>query len=273
MTYATLMVNLEMGRANDGILGIAAVLAERFNARVVGISSAEPIMAVYDGGYMSGDLIEEDIGRIRIGMAVLEEGFRSALHGRNGDIEWRSRIMYGSHSEYVAREARCADLVITSATGTGITGGLVDAGELAVQAGRPVLVVPPGTTSLGFGQAVVCWKDTREARRAVRDALPFLRHVAKVDVVEVAPAADLHTSLSRLDDVVAWLKLHGVPAVRFAYPAAGDDAALLEEICMKRDADLVVAGAYGHSRIREWAFGGVSRSLIADAHGVSLLSH
>ena len=274
MTYATLMVNLELGRPNAGILEIAGDLAERFQSRVVGIAAAQPIMSVYGEGYVSGDLIEDDLKRLDQDIQAAEAEFRTALHGRNSGIEWRSRTTFGPIADYVSHQARCADVILTG-VGTGTTNGgrRVDAGDLVMQAGRPVLAVPTTSTVLALEQVVVCWQDTREARRAISDALPLLSQAAHVDVVEVADQEDLAAARLRLADVVAWLKLHGVPAVCFAIAADGEEKTRLDTFIADRDADLVVAGAYGHTRFHEWVLGGVSRDLLVHGDRCSLLAH
>ena len=275
MTYATLMVNLELGQSNSGILQIAGDLADRFHARVVGIATGQPAVQVYDAGYVSGDLVEEDLKRLDRDIQAAETEFHSKLHGRNGGIEWRSRTTFGPLADYIARQARCADVILTGVGSACATDGSrrVGAGDLVMQAGRPVLAVPLGLGSLNLEQIVVCWKDAREARRAVWDALPLLRQAAHVDVVEVVDQDDLEASGARLSDVVAWLKLHGVPAVCFAIRSDGDEKARLDAFITDRDADLVVAGAYGHTRFHEWVMGGVSRDLLVHGNRCSFLTH
>jgi nucleotide-binding universal stress UspA family protein len=275
MTYATLMVNLELGRSNSGILQIAGDLAERFHARVVGIATGQPAVQVYDAGYVSGDLVEEDLKRVDRDIQAAQTEFHATLHGRNSGIEWRSRTTFSPLADYVSRQARCADVILTGVGSGGTNDGSrrMDAGDLVMQAGRPVLAVPKGAGSLNLEQIVVCWKDTREARRAVSDALPLLRQAAHVDVVEVVDEDDMEASRARLSDVVAWLTLHGVPAVCFSVRADGDEKARLDTFITDRDADLVVAGAYGHTRLHEWVMGGVSRDLLVHSDRCSFLAH
>ncbi len=275
MTYATLMVHLELGQSNKAILQIAEDVAERFHARVVGIAAAQVLQPVYNEGYMSGALLAEQIARLDVDLEVVENEFRSALAARNHAIEWRSRSMFGPLSDYIAGEARCADLILTGMGLGDMQGGRrrVNVGELVVQAGRPVIVIPPSAGTLHASRVLVCWKDTREARRAVRDALPLLKQAERVDVVEVATEADLGASRDRVADVTAWLKLHGVAAASLEVPASDDERAGLDAIFADRDPDLVVAGAYGHSRLREWVMGGVSRDLLTRVDRCTLLSH
>ena len=275
MTYATLMVHLELGQTNAGILQVAGDVADRFQSRIVGITAAQVVQDVYCEGYMSGDVIEADIKRLEKDTATIEAEFRSAFHGRNRAIEWRSRSMFGPLADYITAESRCADLILTGVGSGDLQGGRrrTDIGELVLQAGRPILVVPAAAGTLHLQQVVVCWKDTREARRAVSDALPLLKLAEHVDVIEIAPEADLEASRHRVEDVVAWLKSHGVIAALLQAPAGDDERTSLEAVFEDRKADLVVAGAYGHSRLREWVLGGISRDLLVHAERCSLLAH
>jgi nucleotide-binding universal stress UspA family protein len=136
-----------------------------------------------------------------------------------------------------------------------------------------VLIVPATADKPRLEAVLVAWKDTREARRAVADALPLLKRAAHVCVVEIADDADLRAAHVRLDDVVAWLARHGVVAQPLAANTNPADADQLGTIAKEQGVDLIVAGGYGHSRLREWVMGGVTRSLLQGAQRCSLLSH
>jgi nucleotide-binding universal stress UspA family protein len=122
-------------------------------------------------------------------------------------------------------------------------------------------------------RTLVYWKDSREARRAVADALPFLKASQAVDVVELASEREIEPAQARLADVGDWLHRHGVEANCFATPLTGAESAHLAAIAQDLDADLVVAGAFGHSRLREWAFGGVTQDLLTRSERCTLVSH
>ena len=106
----------------------------------------------------------------------------------------------------------------------------------------------------------------------MRDALPLLKMASRVTIVEIADVDDVVTAQARADDVAAWLGGHGIKSAGHGAPSASDDPATLEAIVRKERADLIVAGAYGHSRMREWAFGGVTHSILQGEH-CALLSH
>lgn len=270
MTYPTLMVHLELGRSNDGLLRITGDLAERFHSRVVGIATGQPIVYAAGDGYVVGDMIEQDIADVREKIRSVEAEFHHAFRGRNTALEWRSHLGYGPLVDYLALEARCADLILTCVPGQG---GSVDPGALVLQAGRPVMAVPLSKKALKLDKAVICWRDTREARRAVVDAMELLKLAGAVDVVEVTVDDDMPACRARLQDVVAWLAAHGISAMPVATTADANDSAILASILNEREASFVVAGAYGHTRLHEWVLGGVTRDLWMHSEHCSLLSH
>jgi nucleotide-binding universal stress UspA family protein len=142
-----------------------------------------------------------------------------------------------------------------------------------MRAGRPVLIVPAGAKTIDLEDVVVGWRDRRETRCAVADALPLLRLAERVTVVEIEADAELTEARARLDDVVAWLGRHGVAAKALAAPASGVDVVMLEATAREQHAGLLVAGAYGHSRLLEWVFGGVTCDLLLHPGLCTLLSH
>jgi nucleotide-binding universal stress UspA family protein len=116
----------------------------------------------------------------------------------------------------------------------------------------------------------VGWKDTREARRAVWDALPFLKRASQVVVISV----DDGDGAADPQDIVGLLQVHDVYATSVRKDACGSAASeALVDAASEQAADLLVAGAYGHGRLREWAFGGVTRDLLAYAPICCLMSH
>ncbi len=273
MTYATLLVNLEAGRSNGHLLQAAAEVAERFGAGVIGVAACQPMQMVYGDGYAFADMLEEDRQEIAREIEATEAEFHAALQSRVRVLEWRSAMSVRSLSEHVAAEARRADLILTgavSAKGFNAT-RQTHTGDLVMQAGRPVLVVTPAP--LRLDRVLLAWKDTRETRRAAADALPLLQKASHVCVAEMADEADLGDARRRLADVAGWLGKHGVAAECLGTASTGDDPRRLQAIADEQEADLVVAGAYGHSRLREWALGGVTRTLLGEASRAAFVSH
>jgi nucleotide-binding universal stress UspA family protein len=140
--------------------------------------------------------------------------------------------------------------------------------------GRPMMVVPPEVDRLKLASVVVGWKDTREARRAVVDALPLLQRAKEVTVVEIIEDDGDRTAAGRrVADVATWLGRHQVDACHMVPNHRGDAVEQLIRHASDIEADILVAGAYGHTRMREWIFGGVTRDLITKTDRCSVLSH
>ena len=273
MSYATLMVNLDLEHSNDARLRIGADLAEKFGSHVIGIAASYPSPQYYAGGAFASGLIAQERSNARERMVEAEERFRASMEKRAKSVEWRCEM--SRPTDYVAREARAADLVITGSDREGMLLNplwRVDPSDLVMQAGRPILIVPPKVDRLDLGHVLVAWKDTREARRAVTDALPLLHHATEVNVMEVVEDGSEGVSARRrVDDVTAWLRRRGVSAFSRVVNARKD----AEEIqaIWENGADVVVAGAYGHTRLRELVLGGVTRSLLTQSRHCSFLSH
>lgn len=275
MAYKSLMVQLEPGHANTAVLQATGDLAERFHAHVVGIAVCRPMQIVYGEAYVSGELIEEEKKQMYAEVDAAEIAFRNALKSCAAGLEWRSMVMFAPLTDFVVHEARSVDLVITA---SGTKDSLdrsrgVPVGELIMQLGRPIFVVPPVLQDTALDRVVVGWTDSREARRAVVDALPLLQKASLVVVAEMVVNADFSHAHKRLSDVVAWLQRHGVVAQPRVVLTTGDDAKGLDAIAEEQGAGVIVAGAYGHSRLREWALGGVTRKLLQHADRYLLVSH
>jgi nucleotide-binding universal stress UspA family protein len=270
------MVHLDVGSINAARLQMACELADRFHASVVGIAAAQPVQIVYADGYTSGAMIEEDVTTKEQEIVRAEAEFRGAFHKRTNALEWRSTITLDPLSDFISCEASSADFVITGADRNKSmfdASRHVELGDLVMRIGRPVLVVPEGATKPGVDRILVAWKDTRETRRAVADALPLLKKATFVTVVEIALENEMVQSRRRLDQVVEWLKRHGVMAESIVAASTGDDSRRLGGIRSDQNIDLMVAGAYGHSRLRELMLGGVTRDLLKRPEGCSFVSH
>ena len=273
MSYSTLMVHLDIDRSNDARLQIAGELAERFDARIIGIAAADTQPLYYMEGAVAQDVLEQDRARLKSQIADCEAQFRRVLKARADKLEWRSALDWPN--DFVARNARAADLIITGGgTGSADTSRQINSGDLVLRAGRPVLVVPPQADWLKLKSVVVAWKDTREARRAVNDALPLLHKAQQVIVVELLETgADQAAAKARVDDVAHWLVRRGISASAIATKALIGVTGRLDILAQDEGAGIIVAGAYGHSRFQEWVFGGGTRDLLTQQKCCALLSH
>jgi nucleotide-binding universal stress UspA family protein len=273
MTFSTLMVHLDLEQPNDARLRVAGDLAEKFNARLIGITAANPQPPYYAGGSVARGFVEHERAELKKRIEEAEARFRAAVGGRARQVEWRSA--FERPNDFVAHEARATDLIIVGSNREGVLVDRLrqlDPSDLVMVAGRPLFLVPPEVEYLKLDNVLVAWKDTREARRAVVDALPLLHKAKDISVLEIVDGeANRDAAQARVNDVAAWLKRHDVLAFPKVLHATGE-AEQIDRI-WKTEADLVVAGAYGHARLREWVFGGVTRNLITRSQRCSFLAH
>ncbi|HET9903130.1 MAG TPA: universal stress protein [Xanthobacteraceae bacterium] len=273
MNYASLLVHVELEPSNDAVLRVAGGLAAFLGSRVIGAAANDPEPPAYAEGIVAAGLVAQDRRAMAGKMNAAEQRFRAAMAACSVPCEWRQG--FERPAEFVARHGRAADLLIA---GLGCYGVLddpryvLDPTELVLKAGRPLLVVPPEVQALSAQRIVVGWKNTREARRAIWDALPLLRTAAQVVVAHVSEA-DEGDNEAALDDVVAWLALHQVSASKRVARSFNGTGETLTEIVEDERADLLVVGAYGHSRVGEWIWGGVSQKLLTSSEICCLFSH
>jgi nucleotide-binding universal stress UspA family protein len=178
--------------------------------------------------------------------------------------------------------ARAADLVVVAGGGADTTEARITHAyfaSLLLESGRPVLVVPPSCdVALPPRHVVVGWRPSREAARALHDSLPLLMSADTVDVVIVETAGadpDEEDDLPGTD-VVEHLARHGIAAELIVREREARDqsvGSVLLEHAQQSQAQLIVVGGYGHSRLREWAVGGVTRELLSNATLPVLYSH
>jgi len=275
MNYKSLMVHLHLGHSNIAVLNVARSIAEQYKAEVIGIMVGQQTQMIYGKGYAALDFFDREDEQLENRISEAEGLFRDAFEGFSRKVEWRSTITREPMANYIATQARCADLIFTGVSPSDFYEGPagVTAGEILMQAGRPVLAVPVHAEKLILDNILVGWKDTREARRAIADALPLLKLARKVSVVEMVEEAEVLKAEKRLHDVTNWLRCHDIAADYSVSPSVKDDATQFISLAKQHNANLVIAGAYGHSRFREWALGGVTNELLQHAQFCCLLSH
>lgn len=179
----------------------------------------------------------------------------------------------------MAREARYADLTIVTAPKRGDDDGAIARAyftSLLFESGRPVLVVPAHhPAELPLRHVVVAWKPSRESTRALHDALPLLASAASIDVVTVDPVVgDADHGEEPGADIATHLARHGLRVNVLNLTRSGQTVATaLLRHAAASGAQLLIAGGYGHSRLREWVLGGTTRELLLALHLPILFSH
>lgn len=171
----------------------------------------------------------------------------------------------------VAEHARLFDLALLPIHGHPEANLIAE--TLIFSSGRPVMLLPPVDDLAEISKVVIGWDGSRPAARATGDSIPFLKRAERVEVVTITGEKPLSDGLT-LDAVRRHLERHEIEATSLEVPADGADAgtALLRH-CEQGGAKLLVMGAYGQSRIREFVLGGATRTIFADARLPVLLSH
>ena len=275
MTYATILVHVHSGPAGAGALRCAASLAGRMDATLVGIGvqAVPPPPFTDPTGALAGDWVVAMRETVEGNVKDAHRLFRDAAARLSKPAIWETGLQMPGPA--VARASRCADLIVVGlpAAGHDDIYSTARPGDLAIEAGRPVLIVPDGAAPLEGRRIVLAWKDSREARRAMSDGIPLFKRADEVLVLEVCDPDDAEGAKTRTDDVAAALGRHGVKAqAKVVAHEPADGHQILRQASLI-GADLIVAGAYGHTRLGEWIFGGVTRDLLAHTDRYLLFSH
>lgn len=272
MAIKSILVHVDGGPSGRRRAELAFQLADMFGAAVNGLG-AETLGPMFGSGFAGVDnaMVAASQRRVDEALRQAESQFRAIAEGR-APSEWSARESYPEKA--LALHARGADLIVAGRPQRG-QGASVAAtpAELIMEAGAPILIAPESDTGFSGARVLIGWKDTREARRALSDALPFLERAdaVRLATVESHPGPGEGQALA---DVIARLGRHGVRAEAFAVKKGRASVAeALESEAERMGADLIVTGAYGHSRLREWILGGVTEDFLAASTKYVLLSH
>jgi len=285
MSFKDLIVIFTDARGAADRLALAAKLAAPQEAHLIGLHLMPPITLLAGGIPYTGtereiralEAIEADrrAGAQKIGEEIAEH-LRSAAENAGLTHEFRS-VEHGDIEACAALHARHADIAILGQNDPEHPSPAPDLAEtVLLGAGRPVLVIPYAGRFSTVGHSVlVAWNATREAARAVNDAMPIIAKADKVTVLSVnPPSADFGGPAWPGADISLHLARHG--AVAEASSTVSHDIDVGNAILSRAadfGADLIVMGGYGHSRQREFILGGVTRTLLQHMTVPVLLSH
>ena len=257
--YKDLLVYLDPSPDAEVRLKVALALARQHGARLTGMEACAP--AAFEGDWFDRatalpDMFAEAIERSQVqGRYVAID--RWAAAGRHEYAHYVDLIV-ASQPEFEARKL--------------IASGVPE--DVLLSGGVPMLLLPYGWKPRPIGEHVlIAWKSSREATRAVHDAMPFLTRARKVTAFTFAPQPD--GSGEEPAALIDHLQRHGVTVEPSRWPD-GDELTPVDALFASLDAeeaDLVVAGAYGHPRWVEGLFGGVTRDLVRQPSVPVLLSH
>ena len=184
----------------------------------------------------------------------------SAMAGVICDTD-ASQLSYADLKARAIAQARVADVSIVDADASVVTidGGLLRA--VLFDSGRPTIVVPKGHDDFRGERVIIAWDGSAAASRAVASAMPFLKAASEVEIVCYVGEKDLSRSAAGADLAVALVR-HGVNVAAKELPAGRDVAERLCEQASLYHADLIVMGAFVHSPLHEWLFGGVTQAIL-----------
>lgn len=275
MRWTSLMVVLDTGPDSGRRLALAVELARAFDARLIGVAGvvSTPLIMTdpWFGGGLSAEVLETFRNLADEELAGLAVAFAEATAGLSA--EWRGQI--GHPADVVTRESRAADVIVMGRRSPLCDSRAPDPGDVLLAAGRPVLVVPPRPARSPLGApAVLAWSEQAEARRAAALALPLLARAGRVAVTSVVSESEPGPAQWRpVCDVADWLCRHGLTAEADVRSSLQEVADELLDAAAQTGAGLIVAGGYGHARLREQILGGVTRALLAEGDVCVLLAH
>lgn len=265
----TILACLTTKEHADDIFAAVIPLARRHMAHLIGLHTTEALvvypgvyMHVPDTAYSTFDASQKEISE------AIEADFEDRMNSEAFASEWRSvKAQSMTAADHMVEASRTADLVVMAQADTATD--RVDQHHVQEQvirySGRPVLHVPSGYRGEEIGQSVIIgWSSSREAARAVHDALPLMAKGAKVAIVSVS-SGDTSQSADT-SQLASALDRHGLSVeVVERHAAKRDVAEILEREALERGADLIVTGAFGHSRIYDFVVGAVTLALMKSA--------
>lgn len=280
-----ILVQVDASPASQNCIDVASILARRFGARVAGILvTSRPMFLGYpiagfgvglDEGILMDAESEQRAYVTELAIAV-ERRFRQQLEDASLELDWKWIV--GSAAQEISSHARYADLIVIGQPDTDdpLSADQISVvSEILLTSGRPAIVVPHAGCFETIGERVlIAWNGSREAARAVNDALPILVAAKSVTVLSISPDLVTDDETAPSANLVRHLARHGIKAEATA--TTGTDASvgdLLLTRAVDWSADLIVMGAYGHSRFVELLLGGATRSLLRRATVPIFMSH
>lgn len=278
--YKTIVVHIDGSRQQDSRVRAAAKLADSQGAHVIG--SAVTGISWLDYALLAapvgGSMLEADYQAMREAARAHLDAFARET-ARLGVASCETRLIEEDARYALLLQSRYADLLVLSQRSDAEPAPPVRVrglpGQLMLEGVRPVLVVPDDDRDAPLPDtAIVAWDGSMRAVRAINAALPLLQRATAVKLALINPdtLGDLHGDEPGAD-MALYLARQGVSVdVLVERTRAGIGQALLD-LSRDLDAGLIVAGAFGHNRYREWVLGGVTRTLLEEAQVPVLFAH
>ncbi len=279
MGYKTILVHCDASQAVAHRLGLAVGLARRFDAHLVGLyprPQFEPPM-LFDGGFAMGrysTAFEEGAKADQaVALAAFEKRSKALRSRVNGVLSTASPTPRLSRRRITPTSLWWAKQIPGTTRTMSAPSNLAEL--VALSAAGPVMIVPHAGVRSAPGKTVLlCWKDTREAARAVSAALPLLKSADEVIALAVGAQGSTSGHAEPGAELALWLARYGVKvSVRRDAAIGGDVGALILSYAADHGVDLIVMGTYGRSHLHELVLGGVSRTLLSGMLVPLLMAH
>jgi nucleotide-binding universal stress UspA family protein len=270
-----IIVSLAVGRPHDPAMGFAISVAETFDAELAGIAFCyAPVVVAGPMDAIPADLIESQQAENTKAAREAITRFKEAAATVDLPAEMQT-IEAGAEEapSTFGRLARAFDLAIVSQSQPETAGPEERIVEAALfESGRPVIIVPYiQKAGLKLDRVLVCWDGSRTAARALADAMPLLELAKSIEIVTVGNGHE--GDKGQLASVEKHLARHGLTAETKQITADVDVASTILSHAADSSADLIVMGGYGHSRLREFILGGVTRDILNAMTVPVLMSH
>ncbi len=279
MPFKSIAVFVDPTPSGESRISFAARLACAHGAHLIGIFVVPPIFngSPAESFVQGRQAVREVIALLKEREAAATEAaqqmFSCVCSREEVSFEFRS-IHSGDFDDTVALNSLHTDLVIA---GSPKGGGLPSdwpAEAILLATGVPFLLLPESWKGTAVEHVVVAWNASREARRAVSDALPFLIGARSVTVLLVDPQRNPRHGEEPGADIARYLSRHGARIAVEQVASHGEPIAkVMLDYAKNHDSDLIVVGAYSHGRAAQLVFGGVTRSLLRDAALPLLIAH
>ena len=272
-----IIVNLSVGEGANAAAEYAVSLAAAFDAHLAGIAFLyDPIVPVSGAGYIPADVIEaQERDNAAAAKAAID---RFVAAGKRAGVAAEPLTLSGSFAgvgDQFGRIARRFDLSIVGQAEPGTSAVEEIIAESALfESGRPVIVVPYiQKAPLKLDRVMLCWDGSRAAARAIADAMPLLERAGRVEIVIVANERGKKDEIEGAD-MGAHLARHGLNVeVKRTVLGDIDVADVILSHAADAGSDFIVMGGYGHSRLREFVLGGVTRTIFRSMTAPVLMSH
>lgn len=267
----TIIVPIGRTKDADKRIDMACALATRYDGHVKALHVMPPASDMFRTIPVEAFTVEAFVqfeADLKEETEKSRERYERQMKATGVRYEWCQQ--QGDVVSNLNRHARCADLTILTQTGDGFDDIMNATQDFVIENGLPVLTIPKNGASADFKNILIAWDGSRQAAKAVHDALPLLKDADNVTVLTITendkedvPEADICMKLDR----------HGINAEALTVKEDGAVEDQILENAGTKMADLIVAGAWGHRRIREIIFGGVTKKLINNQKHAVFLSH